>query len=218
MLYKDKEYLSVMFCKNGKHKRFSIHRLVAEAFIPNPENKPQVNHIDENPNNNCVWNLEWVTAKENCNHGTRIARIKSNMPHNKAIYQLSMSGEIVAEYPTIQSAAKTTDICAGHICDCCKGNRSFANGYKWRYVDEILNQHTQTRLNEREKGYWEGRKRTALKNSKRVFQCDMQGNVLGEYISTAEASRQTGICTPGIINVCNGKARQAGGYIWRYAD
>lgn len=66
-----KGYLSVALFRNSVRKSNSIHRLVAEAFIPNPENKPEVNHIDENKLNNDVSNLEWVTSKENSNHGTR---------------------------------------------------------------------------------------------------------------------------------------------------
>ena len=67
-------YLLVGLYKQGVLSRKSIHRLVAEAFIPNPDNKPEVNHIDENKTNNMVSNLEWMTAKENINHGTRNER------------------------------------------------------------------------------------------------------------------------------------------------
>ena len=72
---RDKTYYSVVLSKNGKTKTFLVHRLVAEAFIPNPENKPQINHKDENGHNNNVQNLEWVDAKYNSNYGTRNKRI-----------------------------------------------------------------------------------------------------------------------------------------------
>ena len=68
-------YCTVVLCKNGKHTTFLVHRLVAEAFIPNPNNYPQVNHKDENPSNNCVENLEWCDQKYNSNYGTRNKRI-----------------------------------------------------------------------------------------------------------------------------------------------
>ena len=67
-------YLQVGLYKDGKYYHYLVHRLVAEAFIPNPNNLPQVNHIDENKTNNCVWNLEWCDAKYNSNYGTKIER------------------------------------------------------------------------------------------------------------------------------------------------
>lgn len=75
---KSKKYLRVGLFKNKKRTMFSIHRLVAETFIPNPNNLEQVNHKDEKPNNNCVNNLEWVSCKENINYGTKIIRTKSS--------------------------------------------------------------------------------------------------------------------------------------------
>lgn len=71
----EKGYLRIKLYKNGSYKTFGVHRLVAEAYIPNPENKEQVNHKDENKSNNCVNNLEWMTNKENANYGTRNERI-----------------------------------------------------------------------------------------------------------------------------------------------
>lgn len=69
-----KGYLAVTLCKNSKLKHYYVHRLVAEAFIPNPNNLPQVNHKDENKSNNCVDNLEWCDDKYNTNYGTRNER------------------------------------------------------------------------------------------------------------------------------------------------
>lgn len=74
---KDKDgYLIVHLCKNSRHKNYKIHRLVAEAFIPNPYNLPQINHINENKKDNNANNLEWCSSKYNANYGTRIQRIK----------------------------------------------------------------------------------------------------------------------------------------------
>lgn len=67
-------YMIVNLWRNNKQKMFYVHRLVADHFMPNPENKPQVNHLDENKKNNAVENLEWATPKENVNYGTAIAR------------------------------------------------------------------------------------------------------------------------------------------------
>lgn len=71
-------YLHVLLCKNGKYITHNVHRLVAETFIPNPDNLPEINHKDENKENNCVDNLEWCTRKYNMNYGTTQFRI-----HNK---------------------------------------------------------------------------------------------------------------------------------------
>ena len=85
-----KTHLSVTLCKNGKTKRLSVHRLVAETFVPNPEGKPVVDHIDTNPKNNSVDNLRWVTTQENCmNPLTRINNSKSKMGHKCYLKQHS---------------------------------------------------------------------------------------------------------------------------------
>jgi hypothetical protein len=73
---RDGKYRCVSVTENGVQKHYSVHRLVANAFIPNPENKPQVNHIDGDPSNNCVDNLEWVTGKENVLHAYKNIRPK----------------------------------------------------------------------------------------------------------------------------------------------
>lgn len=72
---RNKKYLAVTANKDGKQKHYYVHRLLAEAFIPNPKNKPQVNHIDGNPKNNNLENLEWVTAKENIEHAYKIGLV-----------------------------------------------------------------------------------------------------------------------------------------------
>ena len=79
-------YCSVMLCKNGKTKRFSVHRLVAQAFIPNPNNLPIINHKDENPSKNIVDNLEWCDYEYNNNYGTlpkRLSEIAKTYKRNR---------------------------------------------------------------------------------------------------------------------------------------
>lgn len=85
---KDKEYLYVDLCKDGKRKTFLLHRLIAETYLPNPDNQPQVGHIDENPRNNCWDNLYWTNARNNCNYGSRNEKIsKALKAYNKKIFE-----------------------------------------------------------------------------------------------------------------------------------
>lgn len=204
--------------KKGTTSRVVTARLVAMAFIPNTDCLPQVNHKDENPLNNHINNLEWCTAEYNCNYVTRTDRIKANMPQNKAVYQTTMNGEIVAEFSTIQEASRQTGICAGHICDVCKGNREFANGYKWRYVDETLYASAQERLKVKTEKSKESRKQKFIEKSRRVAQYDLKGNLLKIWRGMREITEELGYVRPSIINCCNGKIQKAYGYIWKYAD
>lgn len=91
-----KGYLFVtLYDENHKGKQIMIHRLIAQTFIPNPNNLPQVNHIDENKHNNCIENLEWITSEDNINHGTHNIRVGLNNPNRKPIYSVSENGEVI---------------------------------------------------------------------------------------------------------------------------
>lgn len=127
---KGKEYYYVCLSKNGVKKNHKIHRLVAEAFIPNPNNLPIVNHKDENKENNRIDNLEWVTSKENCNYGTR--NFRSSMKRNIPVECIE-TGII---YKSFHEASKKTGTEIACISMCCTGyrNRQTAGGYHWRYA------------------------------------------------------------------------------------
>lgn len=129
-------YLRVGLTKNGERKWFRIHRIVAQTFLSNPYNLPQVNHKDENPSNNHVENLEWVSAKYNINYGTRNERVSKTMTNgklSKTVYQYTLNGEFIAEYSSTMEVERQLGFANTHIGKCCIGQRKSAYGYKWTY-------------------------------------------------------------------------------------
>lgn len=133
-------YPLVNLCKNGKKKNMLVHRLVAEAFLQNPENKPMVNHKNENPLNNCVDNLEWCTASYNINYGTRNERMIQNRrsyklgnhPKAKQVFCV----ELNKKFDCIASAQEELGIDRSCIGSACRGKQKTAGGFHWRYADE----------------------------------------------------------------------------------
>ncbi|MFT8488006.1 NUMOD4 domain-containing protein [Oenococcus sicerae] len=129
---------------NAKIRRhYLIHRLVAQAFIPNPNHYPQINHKDENKSNNCVENLEWVTAKQNMNYGTAINRRlqktdykKIGKDKEKYISALSSNG-IKTIFSSLTKASLILKINIGHISEAANGKRPKAGGYKWEFVKNM---------------------------------------------------------------------------------
>lgn len=123
-------YLQVGLMVNSKLKKYRIHRLVAEAYIPNPDNKPYVNHLNECKSDNYVSNLEWATAKENINYGTGIER-GSKRQWTKI--RCVETGDI---YPSQKAASRDTGICVQSIHFCIHGKQKTAGGYHWERVIE----------------------------------------------------------------------------------
>lgn len=143
-------YKVVKLSKDGKTKNHKVHRLVAIAYIPNPENKPQVNHIDENKHNNKVNNLEWNTAKENNNHGTHNERVSQSLKTSEAAKVANGSRKIkVCQYIYIDDekviikiwdsatdAMNDGSFNDSTIAKCCKGKRKTHKGFYWEYYKE----------------------------------------------------------------------------------
>ena len=129
-----KGYLIVTLYNKGYEKTFKVHRLVALAFIPNPDNLPQINHKDENKENNCVKNLEWCTALYNDTYGTRLTKITEKQCIPVSQY---LGDKLIANYASIKEAGEINNYHRGLICLCCNGKRKTAYKYKWRYTNDL---------------------------------------------------------------------------------
>lgn len=131
-------YLNVCLCKNKLGKTFAVHRLVAEAFIENPDNLPQVNHIDEDKHNNCVYNLEWCNSKYNNNYGTHIQRglltriVRNRKTAPKKIDQYSLDGKFIKTWNSGTDIAKN-GFTKSSIWKCCNGQIKTSQSYIWKY-------------------------------------------------------------------------------------
>lgn len=135
-------YHRVLLLKNGHRKNVQVHRLVAKAFIPNPENKPQVNHINGVKNDNRVDNLEWVTASENKQHAFDTGLEKpqwsgvygKDNPLSVRVKKINLETGKSTIYHGINSASRKTGIDCGSITHCLKGRRITAGGFVWEYA------------------------------------------------------------------------------------
>ena len=125
-------YQVVNLYTGGKQKMLSVHRLVCQAFHENPDNKPQVNHIDENKTNNCANNLEWCTYEENNNHGTRNERSAKAL--SKPIGQYTLDGELVKTWSSVSEAQRQTGFSRGNISQAANGKYKNSHGFIWKYV------------------------------------------------------------------------------------
>lgn len=127
-------YLMCCLSRNGRSVNELIHRLVAQAFIHNPNNLPVINHKDENKTNNHVSNLEWCTTKYNINYGTGIQR--SAEKKLKPVLQIDKeTNEVIAEYYSLKEASIRTRFHKANISACCREQIKTAYGFKWKYKE-----------------------------------------------------------------------------------
>ena len=218
---KYRNYYSVRLCG----RCFKVHRLVAAAFIPNPNNLPLVNHKDENGLNNCVENLEWCDNKYNTNYGTLpVRRSQKNKelglfvgennpmygkrgklnPAHREVAMYSLSGQFIKCFDCVTFATRETGVNINDILSCCNKKLKRAGGYMWRFLEDDAPAP-------KIEPYKHPGERAVLQYSK-------DGHFLQKYDSIKVASEITGISRMTIGLCCCGKIRTSGGYIWRHAN
>ena len=203
----EKGYLSVYLYREGKKKFYGIHRLVAQAFLPNPNNLPQVNHKDENTSNNMVENLEWCTRKYNVNYGTArkrglaTKRAKNSIGAEIPVLQYELDGKFVKRYDSSRAAERETETSSVAIRRCCVGKYRQNKGFLWIYERDI--ETLEQRLKD-------------IRDNvlKRFVQLSLEGEFIKLWNSATIAERTIGIRESSIRMCADGKYKTAGGFKW----
>jgi hypothetical protein len=192
-------YAMITLSANNVNKSVYIHRLVAEAFIPNPNNLPMINHKDEDKTNNSIDNLEWCTAKYNMAYSNVFACAKTR--NSKPVRQYDYDGNLIKEYASSNEAGRAMGVRPYCISFCCRGKIGSVKGFLWKYADEnyVKKQHVRAR-------------------DRRIVQMDMEGNVLKIWPSQKDAAVGTRSLATAIGSCCNGRRKSANGYKWEYYD
>lgn len=131
-------YIYANLYNNYKRKNATVHRLIATAFIPNPNNFPEINHIDGNKTNNSIENLEWCTRSHNMKHAVANGLHMKVIPHDlrKTVVAMNADGSLIGTYNGLKAAADEFGISTQAISSYCKGNRKNKHGYKFEYQKE----------------------------------------------------------------------------------
>ena len=195
-----KGYCMLRLCNKEGWKLKLVHRLVAEAFIPNPLNLKEINHKDENKENNTIDNLEWCDRKYNCNYGT--IRQKTREKIIKKVYQYDTHGKLIKIYNCCQEC-ELNGYKPHSIYRCCrKENGGLYKNYIWSYK-ELDNINIQDYIGKT--------------NPKEILQYDKNNNLIRLWPSATSAASEN-YNPSSIIKCCKGKVNNHKGYIWKYKN
>ena len=216
-------YYIVVLQKDGAKSIKRVCRLVARAFIDNPSNLPQVNHIDENTHNDTVWNLEWCTASYNCSYGehpkkiskaakerTRTGKCSDGSDYQgimvAPVLQYDINGNFIREFESVKEAREKY---SSRVQDCLSGKTTQEGGFQWKYKTDTTYPHKIDAY---------------VKNVNQSLCCSRpikqlkDGVVVATYGSIKEASVKTGFDYSGIKKCLNGTYKQTFGFTWEYDD
>lgn len=218
-------YQFVRLSKEGKHTEISIHRLVLQTFKPNqnPELYTQINHIDENKENNKLDNLEWCTAEENNNHGTRKERAtKTRRLHFVPTVQLDLKGNIINVYYQKEDIeTQNKEMTFKHVARSINKEKNICYGYFWIKLDKY-NELTQNELlsliNEKVEQNNFGKMHGGITQREMVAQMDLNGNTIKEFESVSAAAQELNCHYQAISQCASGKIKTCCGYRWKYLN
>lgn len=201
----DNEYKVVSISLgNGVMKNKRVHRLVAEAFLPNPENKQYVNHIDGVRYNNNIDNLEWVTPSENAIHARKNGLI--GVQKCRPVRQYNLNGEWMMSFESASEAARQCGCDQSKITEVCRGNRRVAGNYQWRYEDLQLEKLDPVPLPSCTK--------------KKVAQYTKNGKLVAIHESYSAAAKAVNGTSSAISRICSNTPglHTHKGFIWKIVD
>ena len=201
-------YVRIELNVNGENQKEYVHRLVAECFIPNPNNYPIVNHKDENPRNNRADNLEWCSYQYNSNYGKCQKKIQENRTYSsgaenaksKRVYQYDLEGNFIAEYGSTGEAARVTGLAAPNIARAAAGTRRQYAGYVWSYKKEF-------------KGYTSEIVEKFKKGA--ILMYDLQGNLIRRFENSKEL-KDADLSQISVNRVCRGERKSYKGYTFKH--
>ena len=197
----NKKYLCVgIYDDNGKQYRIPIHKLVAQTFIPNPNNYEIINHLDENKFNNCVDNLEWTSLKENNLYSFHKHPERKN---TTSILQYDLEGNFIRKWNSIKEAADYYNINSSNISECLTGRNKSSNKFIWKY-------YYNDNFPEKIENY------TNNSKYRKIIQYDLFGNFIKIWDSMVDIESNLKIKIHGINDCCKQIIQSSGNFIWRF--
>ena len=202
-------YLHVSLSKNNIVKNYRIHRLVAETFIPNPDNKPDVDHINTIRTDNRVENLRWVTKQENQNNELTRSHLRNN--RITKVVQLDLNGELIKIWDGAVDVEKDLNVSRMPIGQCCRGERKTYKGYIWMFYEDYNNM-----------SHEEFNKKIEYVNKndkiKKVVQLSLNGELINIWDKIKDCTCETNFDTSAITKCCKGKLKSHKGFKWMYYE
>lgn len=204
----DNGYLCVAFKVNGKTVTRYVHRLVAQTFIPNPDNLPEVNHKDNNPANNCVSNLEWCTHEYNIQYREKYG-ISAEKANGRPVLAVNLATLEVSQFHSRSEASRVLGVNIGNINSVIKGRHKQASGYWFAEDDGSGIEIDKDKLREIKAG---------MPYRGDIYAINLKTQEVSRFSSRIEADQKLGINQSNIVKVIKGKLKQTGGYWFTNAD